>query len=260
MSDTDAWPWLPAGALVHGVYQLCAASPFEEKYHAVRAAEGRILSDAQVRRLPDGRALWNADEWRIRSRSAHRLCRCLARQGAALRILEVGCGNGWLSTLLHRHGHTVLGMDLFTVELEQAARVFAGPVFARADLFTSPLPRATFDAVVFAASIQYFADAGTVVQRALELLRPKGVVHVLDTVLYANDAEARAAKDRSVVYFAGLDVAAMADHYYAHQLDAFRRSGDLRVVHARSAFDRIGAVFGVKPSPFTHVEVRHKKI
>lgn len=258
MSGPQVWPWLPAGDLVNGVYHLCEASAFEEKYRAVRAAEERLLSDTRVRQLPDGTSLWNASEWRIRSRSAERLCRQLARQGPGLQVLEVGCGNGWLSALLHRKGHKVLGIDPFTAELEQAARVFPGPTFARADLFTSPLPKATFDAIVFAASIQYFADPDAVVQRALELLRSNGVVHVLDTVLYANAAAAVAAKGRSIAYFTGMDAAPMADHYHAHQIDAFRRSGELRVVHAPSPFDRIRRLFGLDTSPFTHMEIRHR--
>ncbi|MBK8340720.1 MAG: class I SAM-dependent methyltransferase [Flavobacteriales bacterium] len=244
--------------LVNGVRLVSDHSDSEERYAIVREKEKRILSDTAVRALPNGRGLWNEAEWRIRSRSAKRLLRALTAQGHGLRILEVGCGNGWLSALLHAQGHHVLGIDVFTKELEQAARVFpSGPVFARCDPFHSALPLAYFDVVVFAASIQYFADAAHALERALTLLRPGGTVHVLDSILYASKISAQAAEERSLAYFAGLRMPAMAQHYSAHTLAALRGPGTLRILAAPSPFDRMLRIFGGGTSPFTHA-VLHK--
>ena len=121
-----------------------------------------------------------------------RLLSALKQQGVGLRLLEVGCGNGWLSNAMQRAGHHVIGIDPFTAELEQAARVFPnGPVFARIGLLDPLLPCGAFDAIIFAASIHYFNDLERTLNRCFELLRPNGTVHILDTVIYADRESAQ---------------------------------------------------------------------
>lgn len=248
----SAWPGLQDAERVNGVYLFAPPSAFEAHYGAVRAREGRILTDAQVRALPEAPGLWNAEEWRMRARSAARLCAHLAVRGPGRRVLEVGCGNGWLSGLLQRAGHTVIGIDPFTEELEQAARCFpGGPAFARADLFASPLPMGGFDAVVFAASIQYFPDITATLRRALTLLAPGGEVHVLDTVLYTGPREAAAAKARSRAYYTALGFPEMAAHYHAHGLNEMSVVGTRRVLSAPSLWKRLRG----DASPFTHAVI-----
>lgn len=254
----DVWnlPSLENVAVQNGVHLLCDPVPFESLYERTRTAEHRILSDEQLLRLPDGTDLWNAQEWTIRSHSADRLVHALAKRESGLRILDVGCGNGWLSALLQRTGHSVLGIDKFTTELEQAARVFAiGPVFARADLFTSPLSKHSFDVVLFAASIQYFPDPIATIQRAKHLLAPDGEVHVMDSILYRSKTETLAAVERSRSYYRGIGVPEMADHYHAHELNAIRGGGGSRILAAPSGMDRTLARFGRPVSPFTHVVI-----
>ena len=87
-------------------------------YLRVREKEGRLYSNDVVAQLPfvsDGHPL--ANEWRARSTSASRLTRCLSRQAKPLAILELGCGNGWLSNLLSKSGHRVIGVDQNLYEL-----------------------------------------------------------------------------------------------------------------------------------------------
>jgi len=244
--------------LVNDVRLVSGPSAFEEQYATVREKEKRILNDDAVRLLPYGSGLWNSAEWSIRTRSAQRLLRALTSQGHGLNILEVGCGNGWLSALMQHHGHQVVGIDAFTTELEQAARVFPnGSVFARCDPFHSALPLAYFDVVVFAASIQYFADATHALGRALALLRPGGVVHLLDSILYPNHTSAQAAEERSRAYYADLGMPAMAQHYHAHTLTALCGQGTLRILAAPSPFYRMLSFFGGCITPFTHAVVRN---
>lgn len=256
MMDLLDLPPLENAAVQNGVRLLCDPVPFESLYEKARAAENRILSDDQLLRLPDGTDLWNAHEWLIRAHSADRLLHALAESGMGLRILDVGCGNGWLSALLQRNGHSVLGIDAFTTELEQAARVYPnGPVFARADLFTSHLPEHSFDVVLFAASIQYFLDPIATIQRAKRLLDTDGEVHVMDSILYRSKAGTRAAVERSRSYYQGIGVPEMTAHYHAHELIAIRGAGSSRILAAPSGMDRTLAKFGRPVSPFTHVVI-----
>lgn len=232
------------------------ASAFEPLYTAARSREGRILSDEQVARLPDGSGLWNADEWRIRARSADRFLADLGRMGIHLRVLEVGCGNGWLSGAMHRNGHTVIGIDRSTRELEQAARVFPGPGFMRAGPSDPLLPGGIFDVVVFAASIQYFADPAATIANVFRLLHPGGAVHILDSVLYADRASATAADKRSRDYFKKLGATDLASYYHAHALPDLLSIGSAEVIARPLRTDRIKRLAGRSVSPFTHVVIR----
>lgn len=239
---------------VNGVHLLAPSNSFEVAYGSARGAEKRLLTDDVVRQLPRSRGLWNDKEWRLRARSCERLLATLCQQGSTLSILEMGCGNGWLAGRMQAEGHRVLAADLFTRELEQGARVFPEVTFARADLFTTTLPRGRFDVVVFAASLQYFPSMHQVMERCSQLLRPKGVVHVVDTVLYATESEARGATERSNSYFLELDVPEMSGHYHAHSRQALNAIPDIRYLELAkpSWVHRFNARWG---SPFTHLVI-----
>lgn len=248
--------WLEAAPLENGVRVFSGPSLFADLYGQVRDAERRILTDEDVRALPNGDALWNADEWRIRARGARRLVHALEEADRPLMILDVGCGNGWLTNILHQQGHMVIGLDGFTAELEQAARLFPGPAFIRADLFTPELPKEHFDVIVFAASFQYFGDAPKTMDRCRELLRPRGEVHILDTILYHSRTEVEDARARSISYYDELGFPEMAAHYHMHRLADVQVAGRCRVLSAPGGMDRTLARFGRPASPFTHVVIR----
>lgn len=151
--NTAALDRLPT---VDGVLLAEAPGPFGPVYHSARSQEGRVLDDEALRRLPGSLPPIHTDEWRVRARSARRLLKHFAGVGGRLDVLDVGCGNGWLSALLARAGHTVVGIDRNLSELRQAARVFPdGPRFALADPFNTALDVCRFDVVLFAASFHY---------------------------------------------------------------------------------------------------------
>lgn len=250
------WPWLDGAPKVNGVYRLGLPGPVSERYANARAREKRLLSDEQVRILPTGRGLWNASEWTIRAQGAERLGNLLRPATDGLRILEVGCGNGWLSALLQRDGHKVLGLDPFTDEVEQAARVFTGgPAFAIGEFLTTTIPVAVFDVVLFPASIQYFEDLEAVITKAISLLRPGGTIHVFDSVLYGSATHALAAKQRSAAYFTRIGVPEMAEHYHCHSLEVFNTLGHVQVLHRPLARWHWTRLLGSPATPFTHLTI-----
>lgn len=257
MTDHPHFGWLQYFPMEHGVRLLDPPGEFEAVYGAARQVEGRILSDEEVLRLPHGKGLKHEAEWRVRALGRDRLVQALNTRGLGLRILEVGCGNGWLSAQLHRSGHHVLGIDRFTSELRQAARVFAGgPEFARADLSCEALPAAYFDAVVFAASIPYFNDLTATLDRARSLLRSGGESHVLDSMLYADEHAASAARTRTTAYYQRLGLPEMAAHYQAHLLDDLLRFEGAQVLHGPDRPSLWSRLLGRTGSPFTYVMIR----
>ena len=191
---------------------------FEEAYLALRKREGRVYSDevlAHLPQVPAGHPLER--EWAIRRTSLVRLMGHLRGLNRPLEILDLGCGNGWMSKhLAHLPEARVLGADLGAVELEQAARVFATAEnlrFQRLDIFEDDPGR--FDVVVMGASVQYFSDLPHLVSRLRSLLNDGGQIHVFDSPFYS-EQDVAGARARSEAYYTEHGFPELAAHYNHH--------------------------------------------
>lgn len=193
---------------------------FEKKYILLRSLENRLYTDDQLIRLPD----INADhphyaEWQVRKRSARRLVHFLAARRKPLRILEIGCGNGWLShQLAEIPGAKVTGLDINFTELQQAARVFSDDPnlrFIHGDIQTGILDEQLFDCIVFACSIEYFPSLKKTVHFALAHLVPGGEIHILDTLFY-KPSEIEFERKRTLAHYSAFGYPEMADSLFHH--------------------------------------------
>ena len=230
-----------------------------ELYLRVREKEGRLYTDDVVARLPFIHADHPlADEWRARAVSASRLTRYLSRQHKSLSILDLGCGNGWLSNTLAKAGHRVVGMDQNTRELEQAARVFSatrGLLFLQADIFSGAFPLESFDAIILASVIQYFHDLPTLIVLLKSYLKPFGAIHIIDSPLYSPDQVADAVR-RSGDYYAALGIPEMAQHYFHHRITDLKSFSPV-MFHAPSPLTlRLKRWLGWVDSPFPWILIR----
>jgi len=258
MSTGATWPPSDATCL-NGVWHL---GPVDEAiaglYGRVRGSEQRILPDDLVRALPQVPPDHpHAAEWQVRATSMDRLLTDLGRAGHPLRVLDIGCGNGWLSARMARQGHRVTALDQHRSELEQAARTH-GPTAATwclGDPRTASLPTAHFDRIVLAASLQYFNDLPALFERLATLLAREGEVHILDTVLYPDQDAAVAAMERTRAYYARLHAPDMARHYHAHTVQALAGLGRVRTL-ARPAPWWSRMLHSARHAPFHHVVVR----
>jgi SAM-dependent methyltransferase len=196
---------------------------FEERYITLREKEKRVYSDEAVLHLPDVAAdHTHYGEWQIRKRSAARLVSYLSGKDRPLRIMEVGCGNGWLSRQLAAiPGSRVIGTDINFTELQQAARVFRevpNLLFIYGHIESGILENMEFDCIIFASCIQYFRSAPEAVKKSLRLLRPGGEVHVLDSPFYKR-RDIPAAKERTAGYYHSMGFPEMSRHYHHHALE-----------------------------------------
>jgi len=74
---------------------------FGLQYILLRNKEGRIYSDKEVAVLPEiDKEHKHYNEWEVRKDTSGRLIKYLFSKKKALEILEVGCGNGWLTAKL----------------------------------------------------------------------------------------------------------------------------------------------------------------
>lgn len=228
-------------------------SLFTEQYIALRQQEKRIYTDDEVSLLPNiAHGHIHESEWKIRRHSCTLLVKYLRRKRAG-EIVEVGCGNGWLSHKLSEiPGCKVRGMDINEVELEQAARVFSGTSnlkFTFGDLDYIEDSPSVYDYIVFAASIQYFNSLSRVIQVAKNRLRTNGEIHILDSPFYSVQGITDA-RQRSKEYFARLGFDEMQKHYFHHTIDALQEFKYSILYNPHSVKNRL-----LKRNPFPWIRI-----
>lgn len=170
---------------------------FMQDYEMVRSAEGRGTGEpAYYRALPykDLSGRFQGD-WKIRARSFQALLAKVViplekKAGRALRILDLGAGNGWLSYRLALRDHQVAAVDLQTNPVDGLG---AYPCFDReflpvqADYNHLPFLEHQIDLLIFNASFHYSTSYSASLEEAQRVLLPEGQTVILDTPVY-NDA------------------------------------------------------------------------
>lgn len=228
---------------------------FTSAYTLLRQREKRHYSNQEIRELPNlKRSSPHYKEWKMRSRSAQRLRTYLREKPKPLQILEVGCGNGWLSNKMASiSGCNVVGIDPHGAEILQAKEVFKdvrGLAFIEKDLEAVSGP-SDFDLIVFAASLQYFGDLHKTIRHCLGLLNSGGEIHILDTPFYSEE-EIRIAALRSADHFDKLNVPGMTE-YYHHHSRAELETYDPDILYSPSKWLNS---LGFKRNPFPWIRIK----
>ena len=196
---------------------------FEQQYLRLRTKEGRVYTDEQVEQFPYiGKTHTHYKEWKTRAASFNKLSAYIKRMPVALNILEVGCGNGWLSaqiaTLIKGE---VTGTDINHTELEQAKRVFqkkSNLHFINGDIRDGVLINKKFNIIIFAASIQYFSSLHEILDLTSRHLTTGGEVHFLDSHFYRRH-EIHAARLRTKDYYLSMGFPELSNYYYHHSIE-----------------------------------------
>ena len=93
------------------------------------------------------------------------------------RVIDLGCGAGFLTNALARAGHEVTGVDLSEGSLEMAK--LSDPTksvhYIKADVTQVPLPSHRFDVVCAMDLLEHVNDPKQVIKEAARLLKPGGV-------------------------------------------------------------------------------------
>jgi 2-polyprenyl-3-methyl-5-hydroxy-6-metoxy-1,4-benzoquinol methylase len=89
------------------------------------------------------------------------------------RILDFGCGPGWLSNILATFGPTV-GIDLSPEAIVSAKERYRGVEFQAVDIFHWDYSAGAFDVVISQEVLEHVEDQARYIDMAHELLRPGG--------------------------------------------------------------------------------------
>ena len=168
---------------------------FREEYAAHRASEGRGQSAVDALTLPYVTTGPLARQWAVRARTFEAFERRVlrpaqrradVRAAGALRVLDLGAGNGWLAHRAALAGSVALALDVRDDDVDGLRAAPSRSPIERvvASFEAIPLQDASFDLVVFNASLHYAEDLGRALAEARRVVRPAGRVVVLDSPFY----------------------------------------------------------------------------
>lgn len=172
----------PLWQLLDGEFTRATAIP------DVRADDARIQEVRRVRRenfdqhagadTRDGRQLVPGRSWAAWSRALGLLL-------PPLDVVDLGCGEGYLTIEAARWARRVVGVDRSPAVLARARQLaerrrVTNIVWKRADIERVPAPDASFDVALLSQTLHHAADPGRAIHEAARLLRPGGRVIILD--------------------------------------------------------------------------------
>ena len=217
-------------------------TPFQELYLQVRTKENRLLDDEIVKELPYTNKVIGSQlqEWHVRANTCSEIKKYLSKVKSRAKVLDLGCGNGWLSAQLAQlETLDVTGLDINLTELEQAARIFSSPNlhFCFGNIFEDIFEPETFDFILLNASIQYFENLPLLFDRLFFFLKKEGEIHIMDSPMYLEE-EVWIAKQRSKDYYASMGFPAMASHYYHHSYEELSFT-NYEILNNKKTFQKI---------------------
>lgn len=243
--------------LILGVHVSPAArerfSGFEAQYLSVREKERRILSLEEVRRLPyPEKSNGDYELWKIRRKSIRRFMSYISGH-ASLRILDVGCGNGFFANMLTSNANQVVGVDINLTELIQAAAAFPNNQvnWYYLDLLQEELPENKFDLITFCSSFHYFNEPEKILDVCLDYLKPYGEIHIIDSPFYS-EQDREVAEQNTAAYYRSLNATSMASYYHHNTFNVLKKFKYACKYKPR----RISTRF-MGDSPFPWIIIRH---
>lgn len=191
----------------------------EKNYIEVRKKEGRIYSDDELRSLPEIDLVHKLKyEWDVRKKTMDRLIKYFSKKEKQT-ILEIGCGNGWLSNAIaSKTNNSIIALDINQYELKQGAGVFKDNIklrFVYGNIFEDIFSPEIFESVILSSAIQYFKNLDWLIERVFYFLKPEGKIYIVDSNFYPEN-ELRAARIRSQNYYQSIGFPEMSEYYYHH--------------------------------------------
>ena len=229
---------------------------FERDYLKIRELEGRVLTVAQIKLLPESPNKHDAGLWKMRKKTISRFRNYLRAKSRRSVILEIGCGNGYFANLLASDGHQVSAVDVNLTELESAAQTFKDTVvWYCLNIMERKVPGGPFDIIVFNASLQYFTELKDLIKRCDQMLSPGGEIHIMDSPFYST-SEKTQARLRTLAHFTKMGYPTMASYYYQHDEKMLSEFHPKILYRSKTLMNRI---LRLKDSPFPWIMIPKQK-
>jgi SAM-dependent methyltransferase len=172
-------------------------------------------------------------EWKVKAASMDALLAFLAPSEWP-RVIDLGCGMGWLSHYLAARGYETYAMDaVLDGRLGLGAAtgyVRMGPPFERVwgDMNRLPFLASSVDAIVCNASIHYVADLVRTLSEIARVLRSDGLVAILNSPIHEQPASAVRAQSEFREHLSNLganvEVASTYHHLVRSELEGALRA------------------------------------
>ncbi|MGI6477943.1 MAG: class I SAM-dependent methyltransferase [Salinivirgaceae bacterium] len=96
----------------------------------------------------------------------------------ATMILDVGCGNGWLSKMIQNDKNNVVSLDISHRNVSRVLKEQPHPNHTGivADVFNLPFPPESFDIIVASEIIEHVYDPKMFIDCLLDILKPSGKI------------------------------------------------------------------------------------
>ena len=96
--------------------------------------------------------------------------------GSSLKILDVGCSNGYLSRLLKEKGNIVYGIEINEKAAEIAKGILDGLIVGNIEEIDLPWPEMLFDVIICADVLEHLFDPGRVLVKLKKHLKDDGIL------------------------------------------------------------------------------------
>jgi len=98
----------------------------------------------------------------------------LSNLAAGAKVLDVGCGSGIFTHLLHHRGYAATGLDISPKLLDLARRKYPDIVFIEGDVENLPFDDASADGVLLSGIVHHLPDPRQCAAEVYRVLRPGG--------------------------------------------------------------------------------------
>jgi 2-polyprenyl-3-methyl-5-hydroxy-6-metoxy-1,4-benzoquinol methylase len=93
------------------------------------------------------------------------------------RILDIGCGSGVISEILHKSGFEVIGFDISFVALSEYKKLGFDGLISNAE-YSLPFKKNVFDAVWMSEVIEHIVDFQALLMETARVLKPGGKLYL----------------------------------------------------------------------------------
>ncbi len=235
-------------------YKSTRKLDFEALYTKMRTKENRMVSDAELRHLPDTFFYTlHRQEWKKRAEVVYKFLDYIKRPEGKFKVMDLGCGGGWLGgRIAQMPQFEVVGVDIHGGLLERGAKVFAEEDirFVCGDIFEDIAELNSFDVIVVCDALMYFPKLEKLINRCRQYLKPGGELHLIENTFYT-EKEREIAIQKKQTHLQDIGCEEMMEYLTFHS-ETDLHIYDYNYLYKPSGFLRM---FSDKKSPYPWIRI-----